>query len=116
VARVVALSSLARDYCCSGEDGIQGNTFDTIVKPESFSLLYLNPLYDSEIGTIANRGMEAVFLEHTYRWLRMDGVLILYLEFPLCLAESISQDRSRFGPVQANWRLRRSPRGQRLGG
>jgi hypothetical protein len=27
VARVVAFSSLARDYCCSGEDGI-GRDFD----------------------------------------------------------------------------------------
>ena len=59
----------------------QGNTFDAIAKPESFSLLYLNPPYDSEIGTIANRRMEAVFLEHTYRWLRMDGVLILVIQF-----------------------------------
>ena len=57
------------------------NTFDAIAKPESFSLLYLNPPYDSEIGTIANRRMEAVFLEHTYRWLRMDGVLILVIPF-----------------------------------
>jgi hypothetical protein len=60
---------------------IQGNTFDAIAKPETFSLLYLNPPYDSEIGTVANRRMEAVFLEHTYRWLRMDGVLILVIPF-----------------------------------
>jgi hypothetical protein len=43
--------------------------------------LYLNPPYDSEIGSLANRRMEAVFLEHTYRWLRMDGVLILEIPF-----------------------------------
>jgi hypothetical protein len=43
--------------------------------------LYLNPPYDSEIGTVANRRMEAVFLEHTYRWLRMDGVLVLVIPF-----------------------------------
>ncbi len=64
-----------------GIETIQGNTFDTIAGPESFSLLYLNPPYDSEIGTIANRRMEAVFLEHTYRWLRMEGVLILVIPF-----------------------------------
>src|SRR5664279_1760816 len=29
---------------------IQGNTFDSVGKPESFSLLFLNPPYDSEIG------------------------------------------------------------------
>jgi hypothetical protein len=71
----------ARIASTKGIETIQGNTFDTIVKPESFSLLYLNPPYDSEIGTIANRRMEAVFLEHTYRWLRMDGVLILVIPF-----------------------------------
>jgi Uncharacterised methyltransferase family (DUF6094) len=60
---------------------IQGNTFDASAKPESFSLLYLNPPYDSEIGSIANRRMEAVFLEHTYRWLRMEGTIILVIPF-----------------------------------
>jgi hypothetical protein len=65
----------------SGIDTIQGNTFDAIAKPESFSLLYLNPPYDSEIGPIANRRMEAVFLEHTYRWLVMDGVLVLVIPY-----------------------------------
>ncbi len=71
----------ARIASSKGIEIIQGNTFDAIAKPESFSLLYLNPPYDSEIGTIANRRMEAVFLEHTYRWLRMDGVLILVIPF-----------------------------------
>ncbi|HMG84609.1 MAG TPA: DUF6094 domain-containing protein [Terracidiphilus sp.] len=64
-----------------GIETIQGNTFDAVAKPESFSLLYLNPPYDSEIGSIGNRRMEAVFLEHTYRWLRMEGVLILVIPF-----------------------------------
>jgi Uncharacterised methyltransferase family (DUF6094) len=64
-----------------GIETIQGNTFDAIAKPESFSLLYLNPPYDSEIGSIANRRMEAVFLEHTYRWLVMEGVLVLVIPF-----------------------------------
>ena len=40
-----------------------------------------NPPYDSEIGSIANRRMEAVFLEHSYRWLAMEGVLILVIPF-----------------------------------
>ncbi len=65
----------------NGIETIQGNAFDAIASPESFSLLYLNPPYDSEIGSIANRRMEAVFLEHTYRWLAMDGVLILVIPF-----------------------------------
>jgi hypothetical protein len=64
-----------------GIETIQGNAFDAIAKPESFSLLYLNPPYDSEIGSIGNRRMEAVFLEHTYRWLRMEGILILIIPF-----------------------------------
>ncbi len=71
----------ARIASSKGVETIQGNTFDAIAQPESFSLLYLNPPYDSEIGTIGNRRMEAVFLEHTYRWLRMEGVLILVIPF-----------------------------------
>jgi hypothetical protein len=71
----------ARIAVASGIDTIQGNTFDAIAKPESFSLLYLNPPYDSEIGSIANRRMETVFLEHTYRWLVMEGVLVLVIPY-----------------------------------
>jgi hypothetical protein len=71
----------ARIANSKGIGTIQGNTFDAIAEPESFSLLYLNPPYDSEIGSIHNRRMEAVFLEHTYRWLRMDGVLIFVIPF-----------------------------------
>lgn len=71
----------ARIANSSGIDTIQGNTFDAVIRAESFSLLYLNPPYDSEIGSMANRRMEAVFLEHTYRWLIMDGVLILVIPF-----------------------------------
>ena len=71
----------ARIASSKGIETIQGNAFNAIVKPESFSLLYLNPPYDSEIGSIGNRRMEAVFLEHTYRWLRMEGVLILVIPF-----------------------------------
>src|SRR4051812_10028498 len=71
----------ARISSSKGIETIQGNTFDAIAKPESFSLLYLTPPYDSEIGSIGNRRMEAVFLEHTYRWLRMEGVLILVIPF-----------------------------------
>jgi MoxR-like ATPase len=47
--------------------------FDTLAKPESFSLLYLNPPYDSEIGSIGNSRMERLFLEHTFRWWRWRG-------------------------------------------
>lgn len=71
----------ARIASASDIETIQGNTFDAIVRAESLSLLYLNPPYDSEIGSIANRRMEAVFLEHTHRWLVMDGVLALVIPF-----------------------------------
>ncbi len=71
----------ARIAGASGIETIQGNTFDAIARSESFSLLYLNPPYDSEIGSIANRRMEVVFLEHTYRWLVMGGVLVLVIPY-----------------------------------
>jgi hypothetical protein len=64
-----------------GIETIQGNAFDAIAKPESFSLLYLNPPYDSEIGLVANNRMERLFLDHTYRWLAMDGVLAMVIPF-----------------------------------
>jgi hypothetical protein len=65
----------------TGIETIQGNTFDAVAKPESFSLLYLNPPYDSEIGSIGNSRMERLFLEHTFRWLVMEGVLVLVIPF-----------------------------------
>ena len=97
----------ARIASANGIETIQGNAFDAIARPESFSLLYLNPPYDSEIGSIANRRMEAVFLEHTYRWLAMEGVLILVIPFErlhdcagilsshFASSERLSHDRSR---------------------
>jgi Uncharacterised methyltransferase family (DUF6094) len=71
----------ARFASSTGIETIQGNIFDAFTKAESFSLLYLNPPYDSEIGSIANRRMEAVFPEHTYHWLAMEGVLIFIIPF-----------------------------------
>jgi hypothetical protein len=71
----------ARITSSKGIETIQGNAFDAVAKAESFSLLYLNPPYDSEIGSIANRRMEAVFLEHSYRWLVMEGVLVMVIPF-----------------------------------
>lgn len=64
----------------AGIETIHGNAFDTQAKVESFSLLYLNPPYDSEIGSFENRRMEFLFLEHTYRWLRQGGVLIMVIQ------------------------------------
>ncbi len=64
-----------------GIETIQGNAFDAVAKSESFSVLYLNPPYDSEIGSIANNRMERLFLDHTYRWLVPEGVLVLIIPF-----------------------------------
>lgn len=51
----------------SGIATVHGNLFDTIGKSESFSLLYLNPPYDSEMGSAGNKRMEYLFLDHTFR-------------------------------------------------
>jgi hypothetical protein len=56
---------------------VHGNLFDTIGKAESVSFLYLNPPYDSEIGSADNKRMEYLFLEHTFRWLVEGGVLLM---------------------------------------
>ena len=55
----------------AGITTIQGSTFDTRSKVERFSLLYLNPPYDSEIGSLSNRRMEELFLDYTFNWLRI---------------------------------------------
>jgi tRNA1(Val) A37 N6-methylase TrmN6 len=61
----------------SGIATIHGNLFDTMGKSESFSFLYLNPPYDSEIGLADNKRMEYLFLEHKFRWLGEGGVLLM---------------------------------------
>jgi hypothetical protein len=59
----------------SGIETLQGNLFDAHAKAETLSMLYLNPPYDSEIGSLNNQRMELLFLEHTYRFLIMGGLL-----------------------------------------
>ncbi len=71
----------SEEAAASGIRMIQGNTFDALAKVESFSLLYLNPPYDSEIDLVGNRRMERLFLEHTHRWLVQHGVLIFVIPF-----------------------------------
>jgi hypothetical protein len=60
---------------------IQGNAFDAYAKVETFSLLYLNPPYDSEINLTGNRRLERLFLEHTYHWLVPYGILVLVIPY-----------------------------------
>ncbi|MGB6691133.1 MAG: DUF6094 domain-containing protein [Terracidiphilus sp.] len=71
----------ADEAATSGIRMLQGNAFDVQSKAESFSLLYLNPPYDSEIDLVGNRRMERLFLDHTHRWLVQRGVLILVIPF-----------------------------------
>jgi 16S rRNA G966 N2-methylase RsmD len=59
------------------DEVIQGNMFDTHASVESFSLLYLNPPYDFEIGEGRNQRMERLFLEHLGRWVRPGGILVM---------------------------------------
>lgn len=61
------------------DEVIQGSAFDTHSSVESFSLLYLNPPYDFEIGEGKNQRMERLFLEHVARWVRPSGVLVMVL-------------------------------------
>jgi Uncharacterised methyltransferase family (DUF6094) len=86
----------ARISASKGIETIQGNAFDAIAKPESFSLLYLNPPYDSEIGSVANNRMERLFLDHTYQWLVPEGVLVLVIPFER-LYECVGVLGSHFG-------------------
>lgn len=65
-----------------GVDTLHADTMDVRCPQESLSLLYLNPPYDREIGPANNQRLELVFLEHTYRWLKPSGVLILVIPQP----------------------------------
>ncbi|MGH9571718.1 MAG: DUF6094 domain-containing protein, partial [Candidatus Angelobacter sp.] len=58
---------------------MQANALSVRCHAESVSLLYLNPPYDFEIGQQANKRLELLFLEHTYRWLKPKGVLVFVL-------------------------------------
>lgn len=62
-----------------GIEVMQANTMDVRCPVESLSLLYLNPPYDWEAGQSGNQRLELVFLEHTFRWLRTEGVLIFVI-------------------------------------
>jgi predicted RNA methylase len=61
------------------DEVIQGSAFDTHAPVESFSLIYLNPPYDFEIGEGKNQRMEQLFLEHVARWVRPGGVLVMVI-------------------------------------
>src|SRR5271157_3283881 len=61
---------------------VHGSTFECRVLAETCSLLYLNPPYDCEFGPHSNKRMELVFLEHCYRWVASEGVLVFVVPAP----------------------------------
>jgi predicted RNA methylase len=63
----------------NGITTVHGSAFETRVVAETCSLLYLNPPYDTELGPHSNQRMELVFLDHCYRWLKTDGVLVFVI-------------------------------------
>jgi len=64
------------------EELIHGNCFDVQCPVESFSLIYLNPPYDFEVGEGKSQRMERLFLEHVHRWLKPGGILAFVIPGP----------------------------------
>lgn len=62
-----------------GIEVIQGDALDVQCAVDSLSFLYLNPPYDFEVGKTDNLRMEVVFLRHTGRWLKPEGVLFFVI-------------------------------------
>jgi SAM-dependent methyltransferase len=62
-----------------GIDALHADALDVRCRTETLSLLYLNPPYDFEMGLANNQRLELVFLEHTFRWLKPSGVLVLVI-------------------------------------
>ena len=60
---------------------VHGSAFECRVL-RTCSLLYLNPPYDTEVGPHSNKRMELVFLEHCYRWVTGEGVLVFVVPAP----------------------------------
>lgn len=63
------------------DEVIHGSAFDAHAPVESFSLLYLNPPYDFEVGEGKNQRMEKLFLDHSGRWVRPGGVLVMVIPY-----------------------------------
>ena len=66
----------------NGVATVHGSAFECRVLAETCSLLYLNPPYDNEFGPHSNKRMELVFLEHCYRWVTTEGVLVFVVPAP----------------------------------
>jgi len=75
-------SDRAASAATKGISTVHGSAFECRVLAETCSLLYLNPPYDSEFGPHSNKRMELVFLEHCYRWVISEGVLVFVVPAP----------------------------------
>jgi hypothetical protein len=69
----------AQDAAKALDQVVQGSTFDARSPVESYGLLYIDPPYDDEVHEERSRRSEAVFLEHCFRWLMPEGILILVI-------------------------------------
>jgi len=56
---------------------VHGDCLDVHCPVESCGLAFLNPPYDWTAGETRSERTERVFLAHTYRWLKVGGVLVL---------------------------------------
>ena len=65
-----------------GISTVHGSAFECRVLAETCSLRYLNPPYGSGFGPHSNKRMELVFLEHCYRWVISEGVLVFVVPAP----------------------------------
>src|ERR1022692_333918 len=61
---------------------VHGSAFECRALAETCSLLYLNPPYDNEFGPHSNKRIELVFLEHCYRWMITEGVVVFVVPAP----------------------------------
>jgi hypothetical protein len=93
----------AASCIAKGIPTVHGSAFECRVAAESCSLLYLNPPYDSELGSHSNQRMELVFLEHCYRWVTTDGVLVFVVP-STALAPCARLLASQFDRITV-WRL-----------
>jgi hypothetical protein len=81
-ARLAAIELDADRAVAAAQNGlatVHGSVFESRVSSETCSLLYLNPPYDNELGPHSNQRMELVFLEHCYRWVNTEGVLVFVI-------------------------------------
>jgi Uncharacterised methyltransferase family (DUF6094) len=58
---------------------VYGSAFECRISAESCSLLYLNPPYDNELGPHSIKRRELVFLEHCFRRVITEGVLVFVI-------------------------------------